>query len=275
MNANLACVIFPSEQKKHVFYFRMKNRVLFSLLATLCALRVADAATVSWRTSPGVLDTEVSRNGTQVFGYYFNSAAGLQPTAIVNTVPFTLQQSPLAPLGLDFNGSYNNNEMGGDLYEVPLGAGNAGLNQILDGQNWGTAASLIVTGLTPGRQYELQFMISDDRQAFFNGRNYDVSDNVDPEGSRDIERAYHSTRGGGVPAAAPAGSVEAKIFTGSFTADASGTQGIYNVLYNGTDHNAADAGSQVNAIQVRLIPEPTTLALAVLGLGLFCRRRPA
>lgn len=253
--------------------FTMKNRAISFALACVGTLGAAHAASINWTTSPGVLDTEVSRNGTQIFGYYFNSLAGLPSTVLVNTVPFTLQASPSAPLGLDFNGSYNNNEMGGDLYEVPLTAGNAGLNQILDGQNWGTAASLIVNGLTPGQPYELQFMISDDRAAFFNTRNYDVSDNVDPEGSRDIERAYHSTRGSGVPAGAPAGSVEAKIFTGRFTADASGTQGIYNVLYNGTDHTVADAGSQVNAIQVRLVPEPAAAALAAIGFGLFGLRR--
>src|SRR5215207_8874643 len=103
-------------------------------------------------------------------------------------------------------------------------AANEGLNQILDGQTWGDAAPLTITGLTPGQRYQLQFMVSDDRTGFLNARNYDVSDSNDPEGSRDIERAYHSTRGGGLPPVAPAGAREAKIFTGTFTADPTGTQ---------------------------------------------------
>jgi hypothetical protein len=159
------------------------------------------------------------------------------------------------------------------LYQVPLGAGNAGLNQILDGQNWGGEGPLIMTGLTTGQLYEFQFMVSDDRPNFLNLRNYDVSDNADPEGARDIERAYHSTAGGGVPPGAPVGSREAKIFTGTFTADASGTQNIYNTLYGGPDHTGANSGSQVNAIQLRLVPEPTAFALIAGAISFFGLRR--
>ncbi|MGI8601466.1 MAG: PEP-CTERM sorting domain-containing protein [Verrucomicrobiales bacterium] len=250
----------------------MSKAILSSILgANLWALGSLHAAQVTWTTSPGVDDSEVSTTGAQVFGYYF-SASGGPPVAIVNTAPFVLQTSTAPVAGLNYNGSYNNVE-GIDLYQVPLGAGNSGLNMILDGQNWGAEAALTVIDLTPGQQYELQFMISDDRPAFLNTRNYDVSDAIDPEGLRDIERAYHSTRGGGVPAGAPPGSVEAKIFTGTFTADASGTQDIYNVLYEGVDHTGGNSGSQVNAIQVRLIPEPTTFAVMAAAFGLFGLRR--
>ena len=227
------------------------------------------AASINWSTSPGLLDTEVSTAGTQVFGYYWGSSTA---TVIVNGVPFVQQTSITAPAGLSFNGTgYNHLEAAVNLYQVPLTAGNAGLNQILDGQNWGGEVPLTLTGLNSGQQYLLQFMISDDRTA--NARNYDVSDANDPEGSRDIERAYHSTRGGGVPLNAPVGSREAKIFTGLFTADASGTQDIRNWLYEGTDHTGNNAGSQVNAIQVRAVPEPTTFALAAGAAGLLGSRR--
>lgn len=225
---------------------------------------------MAWTTSPGVADTEVSIAGTQVFGYYW-SASGGPATALVNTAPFALQTTPTAPAGLNFNGTFNNVE-GIDVYQVPLTAANAGLNQILDGQNWGASgAPLTVTGLTVGRSYQVQFMISDDR--FANTRNYDVSDANDPEGLRDVERAYHSTLGGGVPAGAPAGSREAKIFTGSFIADVTGSQDIWSWLYEGTDHTGGNSGSQVNAIQLRLIPEPGALALGAVAAGLMVRRR--
>jgi hypothetical protein len=143
---------------------------------------------------------------------------------------------------------------------------------------------LTVTGLTPGRSYELQFMISDDRPGF-RERNYDVSDGADPEGSRDIERAYHSTAGTGLPSDAPAGSIEAKIFTGSFIADASGTQNIFDVLYENPDHTGGNSGSQVNAIQVRAVdrvgtPVPEALSpwfgaivlAGTVGAGSWFRR---
>ena len=249
----------------------MNKRVFASFLACLCASAAAHAAIVTWTTSPGKLDTEVSTNGAQLFGYYWSASGGPDP-AVVNTVPFTLQTTTVAPPELNYNGSYNNVE-GTDLYQAPLTAENAGLNQILDGQNWGAATPLTVIGLTPGQKYELQFMISDDRPNFANLRNYDVSDSDDLEGSRDIERAYHSTQGGGVPAGAPPGSVEAKIFTGTFIADATGTQEIHNWLYEGTDHTGGNSGSQVNAIQVRLVPEPGTMSLALIGFALLWRRR--
>src|SRR4029079_8970879 len=130
-----------------------------------------------------------------------------------------------------------------------------------------------LTGLTSGQQYLLQFMISDDRTNFRNLRNYDVSDAHDLEGARGIEHAYRSTAGGGVPAGAPLGSVEAKIFTGTFFADGSGTQDIRNWLYEGGVHGATNSGSQVNPIQARAVPQPTTFALAAGAAGLLSVRR--
>jgi autotransporter-associated beta strand protein len=230
------------------------NISICSLLLTAGSVH---GAAIAWTTSPGLQDTEVRTLGTQVFGYYWSASGGADPV-VVNTVPFVLQTTTTAPPELNFNGSYNNVE-GIDLYQAPLTADNAGLSQILDGQNWGNpAAALTMIGLTSGQQYLVQFMISEDRAAYVNTRNYDVSDGNDPEGARDIERAYHSTRGGGVPPAAPVGSVEAKIFTGTFVADATGTQEIWNWLYEGTDHNGGNSGSQVNAIQLRSIPLSTS-----------------
>jgi hypothetical protein len=244
------------------------------LKASICTLLFTasslEAANVTWTTSPGLLDTEVSTLGTQVFGYYWGSST---PTVMVNGVPFIQQTTVAAPAGLNFNGGYLNLEAAVDLYQVPLTAANAGLNQILDGQNWGGELPLTLTGLTSGQQYLVQFMVSDDRSGFLNLRNYDISDSNNLDGGRDIERAYHSTRGGGLPAAAPLGSVEAKIFNGSFFADPSGTQDIRNWLYEGIDHAGNNAGSQVNAIQVRAIPEPQSFALAGAAAGLLGSRR--
>jgi len=252
----------------------MKTLLLPCLaIATFSATSPLNAASIAWNTSPGVADTEVNTAGTQIFGYYFNSNPVNPAVATVNSVPFTLQTTAAAPAGLNFNGSYNNPE-DVDTYQVPISAANSGLNQIMDGQNWGAAAPLTLTGLTPGQTYQFQMMISDDRAGYLNTRNYDLSDALDPEGARDIERAYHSTRGGGVPAGAPVGSIEAKIFTGSFIADGIGTQDIANWLYENTDHTGANSGSQVNAIQLRLIPEPGILLMgAVASIGLLAYRR--
>ena len=247
-------------------------RLLLSLSALVfCAsASIARAADILWFASPGISDDEVLTEGTQVFGYYYSTNTTRPPTVNVNTVPFQLRTTIDVPPGLNFNGSYNNVE-GEDLYQVPLSASNQGLSQILDGQNWGAEAPLQLTGLVPGGPYMLQFMVSDDRSGFRNLRNYDVSNDNDPEGSRDVERAYHSTAGGGVPLGAPLGSIEAKIFTGVFTADPSGTQDIRNWLYEGTDHGGGNSGSQINAIQLRslAVPEPASITLALLGFGMY------
>jgi len=241
-----------------------------SICSVLFAAGSLQAATISWTASPGRLDTEVSAAGTQVFGYYWGAST---PTVLVNRVPFVLQITTAEPPGLRFNRSYDTLETAYDLYRVPLTAGNAGLNQILDGQVWGSEMPLPLTGLVSGGQYLVQFMISDDRPMYANLRNYDISDGNDPEGARDIERAYHSTVGAGLSPTAPAGSIEGKIFTGTFTASASGTQDIRNWLYNTIDHTIPDVGSQVNAIQLRAIPEPTTFALAAGAASLYGFRR--
>lgn len=239
---------------------------------------MAQGASITWTTSAGLADSEVSTAGTGTMAYYFSSnAGGTRPANVaVNGVNFALSNSATAPAGLTFNGGSFNNPEDVDCYQVPLGAGNQGLNAILDGQNWGGASSVDLTGLTVGQQYQVQYFLSDDRASFRNLRHYAVSDANDPFGSRDVEFGFHSTAGGGVPGAAPVGSIDAKIFTGTFTADAT-TQGIFTWLYEGGTHNAGsgNSGSQINAIQLRVIPEPAAAVLtsALVGLLLFRRRR--
>lgn len=252
----------------------MENRSFLALALGCSLASLAHGASITWTTSPGLVDTEVSTAGTGVLAYYFSSSAARPANVPVNGVNFALSNSPTAPAGLAFNnGSFNNPE-DVDCYQVPLTASNQGLNAILDGQNWGGASSVDLTGLTIGQQYQVQYFLSDDRGSFLNKRHYAVSDANDPFGARDIEYGFESTRGAGLPAGAPAGSVEAKIYTGTFTADAT-TQGIYTWLYENFPHTASsgNSGSQVNALQLRLIPEPATAALSAAFLGLLLVRR--
>jgi len=256
----------------------MKSPVSLAIAFGLGMASFAQAASITWTTSAGLVDSEVSTTGTGVLAYYFSSnAGGVRPASVpVNGVNFTLSNSATAPAGLTFNGGSFNNPEDVDCYQVPLTAANEGLNAILDGQNWGGASSVEMTGLTIGQQYEVQYFLSDDRAAFRNLRHYAVSDANDPFGSRDVEFGFHSTAGGGVPGAAPVGSIDAKIFTGTFTADAS-SQAVFTWLYENGTHDGAsgNSGSQINAIQLRVIPEPAAAVLsgAMLGLLLFRRRR--
>ncbi len=246
-------------------------KFLLPLLPAIALSGSLHAASIAWTTSPGINDSEVSAAGTPVIAYYFNPTTARPAIVDVNGVNFELHSTGTAPAGHNFNGSFNNPE-DVDTYQVSVGS-NAGLNAILDGQTWGGAAPVTMTNLVVGQQYRVQFMLSDDRTPFLNARNYDVSDANDPEGVRDIERAYESTRGGGLPAGVPAGSVEAKIFTGTFFADATGTQDIWSWLYENTDHTGGNSGSQINAISLRAIPEPAVLSLGLLATLLGLRRR--
>jgi len=253
----------------------MNTPSLLALAIGMGITSLAHGASITWTTSPGLVDTEVSTVGTGVLAYHFTSNAALPASVAVNGVDFIRSTGAAAPAGLSFNGAFDNPE---DVngYQVPLTAENAGLNAILDGQNWGGASSVEMTGLTIGQQYEVQYFLSDDRAAFRNLRHYAVSDANDPFGSRDVEFGFHSTAGGGVPGAAPVGSIDAKIFTGTFTADAA-SQAVFTWLYEGGTHDGAsgNSGSQINAIQLRVIPEPAAAVLsgAMLGLLLFRRRR--
>ena len=251
------------------------KKSFISTLPFLFSLAAANAASITWTSSPGLLDTEVSKTGAAILGYYFSPNTALPATVAVNGVNFARSTSTTAPAGLDFGGGFNNPE-DVDCYQVPASAGNAGLNAIMDGQNWGGAGKVDITNLVVGQKYQVQYFLSDDRTAFLNARHYALSDGPDAFGARDIEYGYHSTRGGPVPAGAPAGSVASKIYTGAFTADTA-TQSINTWLYGAaTGHDAAtgNAGSQVNAIQLRLVPEPSAAMLGLASLGmLFARRR--
>ena len=98
-------------------------------------------------------------------------------------------------------------------------------------------------GLTEGQQYELQLIMGDNRDVL------DVeiwSDQTDNSGDSDIFVDH-----------AP----DPKMVTGVFTADATGTQSLYvEVIPNFPGH--------FNAMQLRAIPEPSSLV--VCGLGLLC-----
>ena len=146
-------------------------------------------------------------------------------------------------------GPDSNVEDSNDFYLGP----EAGLNQILDGLTWGANSQFRLTGLTPGASYLVQLFSSDDRATFIN-RVLDLDSNwATPEGSRQLENVDYTA---GAAWTDPAG--RSKIFVGTFVADAQ-TQDILAALDNGTGQ------IDLNAVQLRLIPEP---GIGMLGIGL-------
>jgi hypothetical protein len=140
---------------------------------------------------------------------------------------------------------------------------NSELAQILDGLTWGGNTQFQLNNLTPGTPYIVQLFSSDDRPTQV-ARVLDL-DNAwgTPDGSRDVENIDYTAGGTWTD---PQG--RSKIFTGAFTADSTSQQILAEI--NGT-------GGQIdlNAIQLRVVPEPGTASLLLGAVGIlgFGRRR--
>ena len=232
----------------------------------LSALPAASASVLSWTTSPAVSPNEINTTGTRQWAYAFSSTA--TGTATINGVPFNfvntagpmMGANALTP-GFERFGTDSFAESDATFYQGP----SAELNQILDGLTWGGNNQFQLNNLTPGTPYIVQIVSSDDRATQV-GRVLDLDSSwATPNGSRQLENIDYTA---GAPWTDPAG--RQKIFTGTFTADAT-TQQILAVLDEGGGGGQID----LNAIQLRIVPEPTAAGLlfGVAGFLGFLRRR--
>jgi hypothetical protein len=256
-----------------------RTAAVFLLAAAASSLSTASAAIISWTMSPAVDASEVNNVGIAEWGYAFHASNTGEIT--VNGVSFEYRNvggpgGPMADANLSTPGfvragptSYGEASTAGDpaadFYQGP----SAELNQLLDGLTWGGTREFQLTGLNPGDTYTVQLFSSDDRTTQAN-RVLDIDSSwATPNGSRQIENIDYT---GGGPWTDPAG--RSKIFTGTFTADAT-TQDILAALIE--PPGTGDGGGQIdlNAIQLRIIPEPAS-ALLITGLASLCcafRRR--
>lgn len=242
----------------------MRTRLAIIIL-TAASSGSAFAANIAWTMSAAVDASEVNNSGTVQWAYAFNSAA-TEPVT-VNGVTFTrlntgggggpMPDANAMTPGFERFGSTSYGEASDEFYLGP----NAELNQLLDGLTWGGSDQFRLNGLTPGAMYTFQLFSSDDRAAFIN-RVLDLDSNwATPNGSRQLEDIDYTAGGAWVD---PAG--RSRIFTGTFTADAT-TQDILAALDNGTGQ------IDLNAIQLRLVPEPAGVMLGLAGLLALMRRR--
>ena len=251
----------------------MKHKNLTAVLATLGLTAAAHSATISWTGSNITSDSDVSTNGTLVFGVRGNTATGA--TTTVNGVDFlhttradlaatTQGQSPgtesmTTTLGNDNASSFQAGGVGGDL---------AGL---INGGYWGTTsgntATVSFTGLTIGQNYEIQLFTNDARTSRSIVYEMDLSDGNGGTGvTLQLNNSPDNTN--------TPGSEPGDFAIGTFTADSANQSFELAGMLNG----AANAGrTQVNGFQLRdlgpSIPEPSSALLALIGLGFGLRRR--
>ena len=233
----------------------------------LCTLPSV-AATLSWSTSPAVNTSEVSNVGTQVFGYAFSSLTG---NVVLNGATFTYlnneglamsaanAQTPGFSRFLDTATSHT--ETNDQFYQGP----NTQLAQIMDGLTWGGNTQFQLSNLTPGTTYLVQIFSSDDRANFINRVSDFDSSWSTPDGSRQLENIDYTAGG---PWTDPANRF--KIFNGTFTASGTTQEILTNI--------SGEAGQiDLNAIQLRIVPEPGSASLllgALTALGVRRRRKP-
>ncbi len=219
---------------------------LSGAVALTCLSSAADGATVLW-TSQYVPETPSTN--VDATWYSVLSVAGTLVQA---------ENSGGSAINIDFDND--------TIVDIPFAAGSFSFgnsfggfynglasNNLINAGSWagGGAGTFPLSGLTVGAQYQVQLLFADARGAQ-NGRLVSV------DGGAQTQYAYNG------------GSWGFRLFTGTFTAD-SATQNISIQTFetNGT----SSAGPQLNAFQLRQVPEPGVVALGLGALGLAVRRR--
>jgi hypothetical protein len=221
-------------------------------LAALAAISLASSAhavTVTWGPATTISSsTDVSTNGTQVFGRNIAVESPSDPSAIVNganfawnnpgwTVGFTESGFPLTfgmtvPTlsGPDATNYQTILTYAREAYPTPTG-------------------TFTLSNLTLNQQYEIQIWVADYRN-FTNDRTLTITAAGD---SASPALTYLDSDG----------PIHGQFITGTFTAD------VTSVTFTMTGNEDA----MYNAMQLRAIPEPSAALLGGLGMLALLRRR--
>lgn len=236
---------------------RCATRFVSVVLASASAVFVAasaQAAVITWQTPKTIAaGSDVSTDGKQVFGRNIGLATG-NPSAIVNGVDFGFNNPNWAVTFSEVG--WASNYAANATSQTFGGPDAANYTSVLNtGRFGGTSASFTLGNLTVGTEYLIQFWV-DDYRAFNNNRTESISAGGANTNINTPLLAYLDADG----------PIHGQYVIGTWTADA--TSITFNV--------AGNEAVAYSAIQVRAIPEPSTLVAFLIGsVGLlwFARKQ--
>lgn len=217
---------------------------------------VAHAATITWGTPTTISgDTDVSTDGVLDRAFNFGSASAPVGTITIDGVPFaffgatgasstTVGTTTLAANAGGVNGT---NELGSA--STPFSSLSTNYQTLLQNGAFGTTGNtltLTLGGLIVGQTYEFEWWVNDSRGAV----GPDRQGTATAGNSVQLEYNLQNSEGG-----------VGQFALGTFTADA--TSQI--ITLTGQTSGAVASSPQINAMELRVVPEPSALALVFVG----------
>lgn len=242
----------------------MRRRYTTTIACASLALLVAgtvSAATITWGPAVGLTSagTEVSTSGTlvQALNFGFGTSSAFNTT--INEVPFTGFANAAVTWNDPNSGNFsaNSTNVGGSYSGLALYS--TLLNKWLYSDD-AARNTVTLSGLTSGQEYLVQLFMADSRtnQPQFATR-FPVID--DGEANEFTGPVYGTNGGVGF------------VINGTFTAD--GATQTFTINNYNAGSPPTQGGFQLNAYQIRAVPEPATIGLlgaAGAGLMLALRR---
>ncbi len=261
--------IFSSRSSvSHGYSLASAALAAFAITACVGLAGTASASVVTWGTATNISgDTDVSTVGSLVVANDIGNSDTSQTVNGVTFTPFTgstnsaasftqghvTLSAPTVGDTVEIANTFNANGFS-TAYDAVLNGG-ATLGNGSSAGNGLDPMDLTISGLTPGSQYLLEIWVDD-------YRGYPVTRQETLSGSNSDSAVITYLQ-----------NPQGQYITGTFTAGSSGSQTIsMTPVDNSYGSNNADA--QINAFQLRVVPEPATLGLLGAGsLGLLLLKR--
>ena len=231
------------------------KKLTTTALALAVSLGAAQAANISWGPGQDVTGnlSDFSTTGSFILGWTGgnNGTADIPIAGVGNFTP-----GEQLARG-HYNSDSNNN------WETVYPAADAGYTNLLEFAQWSNNGekNTLTLPVTIGNQYEVQIWAADTRNCCSGGQ-VGGWEKTFGDGNGNNVTITGGNLNGGVLNTAP------QFVVGTFTADGA-TQTIQM-----PDIGQGNSHPQYNALQLRLVPEPSQVALLGLaGFGLFLRRR--